>query len=58
MADQQREQDAFFAFFATFELERPVVSLSDISDGQPLFEVLQVVYVVNNFTRYYHLVHL
>lgn len=42
---QQREQDAFFAFLATFELERPVVSVSDLSDGEPLFEVLQVVYV-------------
>ncbi|KAH8108457.1 HOOK-domain-containing protein [Phellopilus nigrolimitatus] len=43
MAESQKEQDAFFALLATFELSRPIVSLSDLCDGTPLFEILQVV---------------
>ncbi|KAI5124070.1 hypothetical protein M0805_003897 [Coniferiporia weirii] len=43
MAEFQKEQDAFFALLATFDLSRPVVSVSDLSDGAALFEVLQVV---------------
>lgn len=45
MSDEQREIDAFFAFFETFELARPVTSVADLSDGSALFEVLSLVYV-------------
>lgn len=45
MAEEQKEQDAFLALFSAFELEQPVVSVSDLSDGEPLLSVLQVVYV-------------
>jgi protein HOOK3 len=40
---QRKEIDAFFAFFATFSLLRPVTALSDLSDGAALFEVLTLV---------------
>ena len=43
--DLQKETDAFFSFFSTFELSRPVLAVSDLSDGAALFEVLQIVYV-------------
>ncbi|KAL1730126.1 HOOK protein-domain-containing protein [Schizophyllum commune] len=41
--DEQKEIDAFFHFFASFELSRPVTSISDLSDGAVLFEVLSAV---------------
>ncbi|KAF8163085.1 HOOK protein-domain-containing protein [Crassisporium funariophilum] len=40
---QRKEIDAFFNFFATFNLARPVTSISDLSDGAALFEVLSLV---------------
>ncbi|KAF7295154.1 hypothetical protein MIND_01054100 [Mycena indigotica] len=42
-AAQRKELDAFFNFFATFELARPVATVADLSDGAALFEVLSVV---------------
>ena len=45
MAEAQQEQEAFFALLSTFELERPIVSVSDLADGAALFEVLKHVYV-------------
>ncbi|EJD02105.1 HOOK-domain-containing protein [Fomitiporia mediterranea MF3/22] len=41
MDDAQKEQDAFLALFSTFDLDRQVVSVSDLSDGAPLLAVLQ-----------------
>ncbi|KAK0197497.1 HOOK-domain-containing protein [Armillaria mellea] len=38
-----RELDAFFNFFATFSLSRPVATAADLSDGAPLFEILSLV---------------
>ncbi|KAJ7184151.1 HOOK protein-domain-containing protein [Mycena filopes] len=44
MADSQRKEiDAFFNFFATFELARPVTTLSDLGDGAALFDILSLV---------------
>ena len=43
MSDQQRELDAFLAFFATFDLARRVTDVADLSDGAALFEVLSLV---------------
>ncbi|KAJ6618243.1 HOOK protein-domain-containing protein [Mycena sp. CBHHK59/15] len=44
MADLQRKEiDAFFNFFATFDLARPVTTLSDLGDGAALFDVLSLV---------------
>ncbi|KAJ7070368.1 HOOK protein-domain-containing protein [Mycena belliarum] len=44
MADSQRKEiDAFFNFFASFELARPVATISDLGDGAALFEVLSLV---------------
>ncbi|OCH95271.1 HOOK-domain-containing protein [Obba rivulosa] len=40
---QRKELNAFFSFFATFELSRPVTTVADLSDGAALFEVLSVV---------------
>ncbi|KDQ60587.1 hypothetical protein JAAARDRAFT_554339 [Jaapia argillacea MUCL 33604] len=40
---QQKELDAFFAFFSSFHLTRPVASLSDLSDGAALFEFLSLI---------------
>lgn len=53
MSDSQRKEiDAFFNFFAAFDLTIPVATLADLSDGQALFEVLAVVCVfLNNFFR-------
>ncbi|KAJ7074380.1 HOOK protein-domain-containing protein [Mycena amicta] len=42
-AAQRKELDAFYNFFATFELARPVATLADLSDGAALFEVLSLV---------------
>ncbi|KAJ7470407.1 HOOK protein-domain-containing protein [Mycena latifolia] len=45
MADpqQRKEIDAFFNFFAAFDLARPVTTISDLGDGAALFEVLSLV---------------
>ncbi|KAJ7168076.1 HOOK protein-domain-containing protein [Mycena crocata] len=44
MADPQRKEiDAFFNFFATFDLARPVATISDLGDGAALFDVLSLV---------------
>ena len=40
MDAQRKELDAFMAFFATYELVRPVATVADLSDGAPLFEIL------------------
>lgn len=45
MGDAQRKElNAFFSFFATFDLARPVTTVADLSDGAALLEVLSVVY--------------
>ena len=41
--DSAKEQTAFLAFLATFDLSRPVLSLADLNDGTALCEMLQVV---------------
>ncbi|TRM59417.1 HOOK-domain-containing protein [Schizophyllum amplum] len=41
--DQQKETDAFFHFFTSFDLSRPVTSTADLADGSILFEVLAAV---------------
>ncbi|KAI0948399.1 hypothetical protein AcV7_009155 [Taiwanofungus camphoratus] len=44
MSDSQRKElNAFFSFFATFDLTRPVTTVADLSDGAALFEVLSLV---------------
>ncbi|CAL1703947.1 unnamed protein product [Somion occarium] len=44
MSDAQRKElSAFFSFFATFDLTRPVTTVADLSDGAALFEVLSVI---------------
>ncbi|KAF8589935.1 HOOK-domain-containing protein [Ramaria rubella] len=40
---QRKEADAFFDFFATFKLSRPVTTIADLSDGAALFDVLSLV---------------
>ncbi|OSD02786.1 HOOK-domain-containing protein [Trametes coccinea BRFM310] len=40
---QKKELNAFFSFFATFDLSRPVTSITDLSDGAALFEILSIV---------------
>ncbi|PPQ78150.1 hypothetical protein CVT25_015483 [Psilocybe cyanescens] len=40
---QIKEIDAFFNFFATFNLARPVTTIVDLADGAVLFEVLSLV---------------
>ncbi|KIJ99580.1 hypothetical protein K443DRAFT_679841 [Laccaria amethystina LaAM-08-1] len=42
-SSQRKEIEAFFNFFATFTLARPVTVVSDLSDGAALFEVLSLV---------------
>jgi hypothetical protein len=42
---ERREIEAFFNFFATFNLARPVSAVQDLADGAALFEVLSLVYV-------------
>lgn len=43
MSDR-REIEAFFNFFSTFDLARPVSAVSDLADGAALFQVLSLVY--------------
>ncbi|KAI0713274.1 HOOK-domain-containing protein [Earliella scabrosa] len=40
---QRKELNAFFSFFATFDLSRPVTTIADLSDGAALFEILSIV---------------
>ncbi|KAJ6513784.1 HOOK protein-domain-containing protein [Mycena vitilis] len=42
-SSERKEIDAFFNFFATFELARPVTTIADLGDGAALFEVLSLV---------------
>lgn len=42
---QRKETEAFISFFATYELTRPVTTVSDLSDGAALFEVLSLMCV-------------
>ena len=44
LSQQRREIEAFFNFFSTFNLARPVSSVSDLTDGAALFHVLSLVY--------------
>jgi protein HOOK3 len=41
---QRREIEAFYNFFSTFNLARPVSAVSDLADGAALFQVLSLVY--------------
>ncbi|KAF8803622.1 HOOK-domain-containing protein [Phlegmacium glaucopus] len=43
LSQQRREIEAFFNFFSTFNLVRPVSSVSDLADGVALFQVLSLV---------------
>ncbi|KAI0028523.1 HOOK-domain-containing protein [Vararia minispora EC-137] len=44
MSDSQRKElDAFFAFFATFDLSHSVTTVADLSDGTVLYEILSVI---------------
>ncbi|EJF62459.1 HOOK-domain-containing protein [Dichomitus squalens LYAD-421 SS1] len=40
---QKKELNAFFSYFATFDLARPVTTIADLSDGAALFEILSIV---------------
>ncbi|GLB35178.1 putative HOOK protein [Lyophyllum shimeji] len=42
-SQQRKELDAFFNFFVTFSLPRPVTTLADLSDGAALFDILSLV---------------
>lgn len=37
---QNKELEAFLAFFSTFNLHRSVTTAADLSDGAGLFEIL------------------
>jgi protein HOOK3 len=39
---QNKELDAFLAFFSTFNLHRPVTAAADLSDGAGLLEILSI----------------
>jgi len=39
---QNKELDAFLAFFSTFSLHRPIASVADLSDGAGLLEILSI----------------
>lgn len=44
MSDREsNELDAFIAFFVTFDLARSVTTVSDLSDGAALFDILSLV---------------
>ncbi|THH31768.1 hypothetical protein EUX98_g2425 [Antrodiella citrinella] len=44
MSDAQRKElNAFFSFFATFDLTRPVTTAADLCDGAALVEILAMV---------------
>ncbi|KAI0048241.1 HOOK-domain-containing protein [Auriscalpium vulgare] len=40
---QSKEIDSFFSFFATFDLNRPVTTISDLGDGAGLLEILSII---------------
>lgn len=42
-AQQLKEVEAFFRFFATFQLSRPVTSVSDLADATVFFDILSLV---------------
>jgi len=56
--EDRRELDAFFHFFATFELSRPVTTTSDLSDGAALSDILAIVYVFTPIYRNEECLHL
>lgn len=39
---QNKELDAFLAFFSTFSLHHPVSTAADLSDGAGLLEILSI----------------
>ncbi len=39
---QNKELDAFLAFFSTFNLHRPITTAADLSDGAGLLEILSI----------------
>ena len=41
---QNKELDAFLAFFSTFHLHRSVTTAADLSDGAGFFEILSTMY--------------
>ena len=44
MDGDRKELDAFFHFFAAFDLSRPVTTPADLSDGAALSDILAIVY--------------
>ena len=50
---QRKETEAFISFFATYELSRSVTTVSDLSDGAALFEVLSLMWVVLSLFQFY-----
>ncbi|KAI0747833.1 HOOK-domain-containing protein [Daedaleopsis nitida] len=40
---QKKELNAFYSFFATFDLSRVVSTIGDLSDGAALYEILSIV---------------
>jgi hypothetical protein len=42
-AQQLKEIEAFFRFFTTFQLSRPVTSAADLADGTVFFDILALV---------------
>ena len=47
---ERREIEAFFNFFTTFNLARPVTTVQVLADGAALFEVLSLVYVISSIS--------
>ena len=39
---QNKELDAFLAFFSTFDLHRSITTVADLSDGAGLLEILSI----------------
>ena len=39
---QNKELDAFLAFFSTFNLHRSITTVADLSDGAGLLEILSI----------------
>jgi protein HOOK3 len=39
---QNKELDAFLAFFSTFNLHRSIATVADLSDGAGLLEILSI----------------
>ena len=41
-----KEIEAFYNFFATFQLSRPVTSVANLTDGAVFFDILSLVYIL------------